>query len=190
MTKFIEIGWDYVPYYGNGDYSGQFSVPVDLLQAVVDEDLSQEDNLSQFVKMISENMTVYLGEIEGKHSEVNLSADNLQISLEDNYSIPDLDSMEYDSLFGSLLDAIGGPYEDYDFHLSTKWDSGWETIEYLCEKMLEYEAEAIPKLEAEAEAEEKAKRPAQIVRQISSLIEEYKSLGKEVNEDFFNQFIS
>ena len=27
MTKFIKIGWDYVPYYGNGYYSGQISVP-------------------------------------------------------------------------------------------------------------------------------------------------------------------
>ena len=184
MTKFIEIGWDYESYYGNGYYSGQFSVPVDLLQAVVDEDLSQEDNLSQFVKMISENMTVYLGEIEGKHSEVNLSADNLQISLEDTYSIPDLDSMEYDSLFSSLLDAICGSYDDYDFHLSTQWYSSMKAEEYLCEKMLEYEAEA------EAETGERANRPPQIVREISSLIKEYKSLGKEVNEDFFNQFIS
>ena len=186
MTKFIEIGWNYASYYGNGYYSGQFSVPVDLLQAVVDEDLSQDDNLSQFVKMISENMTVYLGEIEGKHSEVNLSADNLQISLEDTYSIPDLDSMEYDSLFSSLLDAICGSYDDYDFHLSTQWKSSMKAEEYLCEKMLEYEAEA----EAEAEAGERANRPPQIVREISSLIKEYKSLGKEVNEDFFNQFIS
>ena len=182
MTKFIEIGWDYASYYGNGYYSGQFSVPVNLLQEVVNEDLSQEDNLSQFVKMISENMTVYLGEIEGKHSEVNLSADNLQISLEDTYSIPDLDSMEYDSLFSSLLDAICGSYDDYDFHLSTQWFSSMKAEEYLCEKMLEYEAEA--------EAEERANRPPQIVREISSLIAEYKSLGKEVNEDFFNQFIS
>ena len=184
MTKFIEIGWDYASYYGNGYYSGQFSVPVNLLQDVVNEDLSQEDNLSQFVKMISENMTVYLGEIEGKHSEVNLSADNLQISLEDTYSIPDLDSMEYDSLFSSLLDAICGSYDDYDFHLSTQWKSSMKAEEYLCEKMLEYEAEA------EAETGERANRPPQIVREISSLIKEYKSLGKEVNEDFFNQFIS
>ena len=184
MTKFIEISWDYASYYGNGYYSGQFSVPVDLLQAVVDEDLSQEDNLSQFVKMISENMTVYLGEVEGKHSEVNLSADNLQISLEDTYSIPDLDSMEYDSLFSSLLDAICGSYEDYDFHLSTQWNSSMKAEEYLCEKMLEYEAEA------EAEAGERANRLPQIVREISSLIKEYKSLGEEVNEDFLNQFIS
>ena len=184
MTKFIEIGWDYESYYGNGYYSGQFSVPVDLLQAVVDEDLSQEDNLSQFVKMISENMAIYLGKVEGEPSEVDPDAVDLRVSLEDNHSIPDLDTMEYDSLFESLLDCIGGPYEDYDFHLSTQWNSSMEAIEYLCEKMLEYEAEA------EAETGERANRPPQIVREISSLIKEYKSLGKEVNEDFFNQFIS
>ena len=188
MTKFIEIGWDYVPNYGNYYfyYLGQISVPVNLLQEVVDEDLSQEDNLSKFVEKISENMAIYLEKVEGKPSEVDPDAVDLRVSLEDNHSPAVLDTMKYDSLFGSLLDAIGGPYEDYDFHLSTKWGSGMEAIKYLCEKMLEYEAEA----EAEAEAEKKEKRSVQIVREFSSLIAEYKSLGKEVNEDFLNQFIS
>lgn len=173
MTKFIEISWSYYPTYGNGDYVGEFAIPVALVQSIIHEDITDEEKLAVLVDHIQENMMVHLGEIEGKHSEVSLDSDEIDVDLTTSYSKPDLDSMEYDSLMTSLVEAI---FSNGFYRLESRWEEEWKAASYLSEELEKYEEENV----AAIELKEKEQRPAEIIEEIAALVAEYKELTGEL----------
>lgn len=172
MTKFIGISWSYYPTYGNGYYEGAFAIPVDLVQSIIHEDITDDDYLPVLVDHIQENMMIHLGEIEGKHSEVSLDSDEIEVDLTTSYIKPDLDSMEYDSLMTSLVEAI---FSNGFYRLESRWGEQWKAASYLSEELEKYEEENVILIKLK----EKEQRPEQIIDEIASLVAEYKELTGE-----------
>lgn len=119
MEKFIRIEWEYLASYGSGEYNGHFDIPVSMLNEKFNADLLDEETLRDFALHMRCNLFIDLGEVEGKHSEVILDSDDTYVTIEDSYKLPDLDTMEYDSLLYSFFStAIAAfepkePLEDY-----------------------------------------------------------------------------
>lgn len=83
MKKVLHVGYEYEAYYGNGVYEGDIYIPSDKLQPFVNIDLSVPENLESIAKGISKFGEIWLGEIEGKHSEVILRGDEITVEVLD-----------------------------------------------------------------------------------------------------------
>lgn len=81
MNKVLHVGYEYETYYGNGVYAGDIYIPSDKLQPFVNSDLSVPENLESIAKGISKFGSIWLGEIEGKHSEVILNGEDITVEV-------------------------------------------------------------------------------------------------------------
>lgn len=106
MEKFIEISWSYSSRYGNGSYIGNLVVPIECINEVINEKVKTQADVEALSSHIAKYMTVYLGEIEGKHSEVCLRGDEVNIKRLSLYKPSNLDTMYLDELCCTLTEVF------------------------------------------------------------------------------------
>ena len=71
--KYLTVGYDYDTYYGNGNHSEQISLSYDKLAEVTNKTIKEIEKLMpDLINYICESY-IWLGEIDGKHSEVTCS---------------------------------------------------------------------------------------------------------------------
>lgn len=110
MNNVLLFGYDYDSRYGDANYSAHVYIPAEILQRFTTLDLSDEENLNKIVEGIKAHGTIWLGEIEGKHSEVVLDNDEFTVELWDEVRDIDLDwetGEKISEMLTNVLDEMG-----------------------------------------------------------------------------------
>lgn len=106
MNNVLLFGYDYDSRYGDANYSAHVYIPSDLLQQFTTLDLTQKENLEKIVEGIKTHGTIWLGEVEGKHSEVVLDNDEFTVELWDEVRDINLDWDTSEKISEMLINVL------------------------------------------------------------------------------------